>query len=432
MRLDRRIAVGAALAALAVLSTSGSLYAQFEEYTQPGADLAKGEVDPEALERAIEESRWRLGGLRIDPWLALRNVSWHDNPSGAANDTQTDSDISANAGAGLRAYVHTGPDVIWAAHALPEYVWWADQTDRRRLNGRYGLGVFGYFNRLTLQATARRSEQLRVVSAEVPQETNARSDELGLSTEVVLGSSLSLYAEGGRAEVRNVLDGEPPGAAPLERLDRTEDRVRGGFRYRPGSRWRFGVGMEWTEARFDSQARDLSNTGTAPVFDLAYKGPKFEASAAVELRSLEPDGDSEFVATDTTTANARVGVDGNRLSPAVYTRRTLAFSIVEGYSHYESDVVGIEIEATPGRRTAFRVFGETGTNDYTSTSAPVPPRSDDVVSYGGSLRIQLWRSLALELSGTRSDFDSNLPGEDRSLTVIGAGITFGQDRGDWY
>jgi hypothetical protein len=75
MRLDRRIAVSAALAILAALSTTSSLYGQFVEYTQPGGDTAQGEVEQEALEQAAEEARWRLGGLRVDPWLALRNVS---------------------------------------------------------------------------------------------------------------------------------------------------------------------------------------------------------------------------------------------------------------------------------------------------------------------------------------------------------------------
>lgn len=433
MRLDRRIAVRAALAILAALSTASSLYGQFVEYTQPGGDTAEGEVDQEALDRAAEEARWRLGGLRVDPWLALRNVSWHDNPSGTTDEAaQTDSDLSASAGAGLRAYLHSGPDVIWAAHVLPEYVWWADQTERRRVNGRYGLGVFGFFNRLALQATAQRSEQVRIVSAEVPQESNTRSDDFGLSAEVALGSTLSLFADTGRTLVRNRLDDQEPLAAPLDLLDRTEDRARGGVRYRPGSRWRFGVGVEWTQADFESEARDLSNRGEAPTFEVAYQGPKFGASVDVALRSLEPEPGSQFVASDTTTGEARVAIDGNRLSPAVYFRRTLAFSIVEGYSHYDTDVVGLELGVTAGRRTAARVFAESGENDYTGRSPTAPARLDDVTSFGGSLVIQLWRSLALEVSGARSDFDSNLPGQDRSLTSIGAGITFGQDRGDWY
>jgi hypothetical protein len=434
MRLDRRIAVSAALAILAALSTTSSLYGQFVEYTQPGGDTAQGEVEQEALEQAAEEARWRLGGLRVDPWLALRNVSWHDNPSGATDDAAgTDSDVSASAGAGLRAYLHTGADVIWSAHVLPEYVWWADQTERRRVNGRYGIGVFAFFNRLALQATAQRSEQVRIVSAELPQESNTRSDDFGVSAEVALGSTLSLFAETGSTQVRNRLDDqEPTTGPPLDLLDRTEDRVRGGIRYRPGSRWRIGVGMEWTEASFESEARDLSNSGEAPTFDVAYQGPKFGASVAVALRSLEPEAGSDFVASDTTTGEARIGIEGNRLSPAVYLRRTLAFSIVEGYSHYDTDVVGVELGVTAGRRTAARGFAETGENDYTARSPAVPSRLDDVTSFGGSVVIQLWRSLALEVSGSRSDFDSNLPGQDRSLTTVGAGITFGQDRGDWY
>src|SRR5690606_978111 len=120
----------------------------------------------------------------------------------------TDGDVTASAGAGLRSYLPVGSDVVVSAHALPEYSWWADREELRRLNGRYGAGAFGFFNRLTLQATAQRNEQLAIRSYEVPEQGNTRQDEIALAAEVGLGFSTSIFTEVGTRRVRYQLEEE--------------------------------------------------------------------------------------------------------------------------------------------------------------------------------------------------------------------------------
>ena len=434
MALERLAPTISGLAVAIVLVSPAPARGQFTEYTQPGEPRAKGRVEREQLEQAAEEARWRLGPVRVDPWLALRNLSWHENPNASAEDEpEAESDISGNVGAGLRGYLRTGPDVHWAFHALPEYVWWADQTERRRLNGRYGLGLFGYFNRLTLQATGRRTEELRIITYELPEEANTRTDQVALSSELALGSVLSLAGEVSRSRIRNLLNEEErESGPPLQLLDRDEELARAGLYFRPGTRWRLGAGVEWTATDSAPDARDLSSTGEAPFLDLSYEGPKISGGAGLERRSLEPEPGSEFVATDTTTAHLQAALQGNRISPSVYARRSLALSIFEGYSHFETELAGASVSLVLGRRAGLRVFAEAGRSDYVARSPAVPERRDDLSAFGGAVTLELWRSARLELGAQRAEFDSNLPGQDRALTTVQAGVTFGAGQGDWY
>ena len=423
MRLARTAALAAALATVAPTLAEG----QFSRYTQPGASGAPdAPASKEAMDEALAEARWQAGALRIAPWIGLRNLSWNDNPGATVEGQEAEGDLSATAGAGLTVYLPTGPSVYWTAHALPEYVWYADQTDRRRLNGRYGAGVFGFFNRLTLEATARRTDALGILSAEAPEQANSRDDRLAAGAEVELGFSTSIFARAETGRIRNLLNEEERETGPqLQLLDRDEDRLRGGLRYRPRERWTFDLGMEWTETRVLSEERDLSTQGEAPIARVLYQGPKFSASAEAALRTLEPEGDSIFPETEATTYGVHLGIEGNRLRPALYARRTLSLAISQGYSHFETDLAGATLGVPLGHRTQVRVFAETGRSHFTAFSAEVPAREDDLTSFGGEVTFDAGRFLDLRLGGYRSDFDSNLPGEDRTLTVITTGVSLG-------
>jgi hypothetical protein len=422
-----RLASPAALtAALVVLVPAGAL-GQFSQYTQPGAPSAGDEaVSRERLDQAIDEALWQLGPVRVEPWIGLRDLAWHSNPAGTTEETDPEGDLSANAGAGLRAYLPTGPAVVWSAHALPEYVWFADDDARRRLNGRYGAGVFGFFNRLTLQATATRTEALQILSAEAPEQANGRRDEVAAAGELELGFSTSVFAGASTARVENLLNEEERETGPpLDLLDRDEERLWAGVRYRPRERWSFTLGLEWTETDLLSEERDLSSSGEATTAGVVYTGPKFFLSTRAAFHSLEPEGDSAFPATDVTTYDAQLGVEGNRLRPVLYGRRTLSLAISEGYSHFETEAVGLRTELSLGHRTRVGLFAETGRSDFTALDPAVPPREDDLFSFGGELGLTLGRSFQVRLGGYRTEFDSNLPGQDRTVTVFSTGVTLG-------
>lgn len=431
--MARRLVAPAAIAATLAVALSSPLAGQFSQYTQPGVGAPGPQLVERDFEIAVEEARWKLGPLRVDPWAALRDITWHDNPGGETEQVGSpQSDVSATGGVGVRAYLPTGPKLYWAAHALPEYVWWADRTQSRRWNGRYGVGAFGFFNRLEFQATARRADRLAVISPEVPQEVSSRQDSFGLSTSVALGHSLSLFGTSDLDRIRNLLSAEERVvAAPLDALDRDQSRVRAGVSYQPSDRWRVGAGYEWTSVELEPTARNLDNRGTAPVVELAYTGSVVDVVASAEFRSLEPEPGSVLGPIDTTTAALSVIAAGNRVTPEVYARRTLGFAIDQDYTHFQSDLGGAAVSFVAGRRADIRIFGELGTNDYVGGAPGIAPRHDDVTSFGAEIGFAVWRALRFTAGGSWSTFDSNLPGFDRSLTTVGAGLTIGAGSGTW-
>jgi len=434
MRLEGTVAIICA----ALFLTAGAARGQFSQYTQPGTAAPGGaRVTRETMAEAVSDARWQVGGLRLDPWLALRDVSWHDNPGGQPEGSgEPESDVAAVGGAGLRAYLPTGPDVTWVAYALPEYLWWDKQTDRRRLNGRYGAGAFAFFNRLTLEATGSRTERLSIVSSELPEQVNNRETSASVATSLRLGFSTAVFVEGAESQVRNLIDKDERAAGPdpvdpldpLNLLDRDERRLRTGLSYEPRSRWRLQLGYEWTETDSLDDARNLSSKGTAPLVTIAYDGPKVDLSVEVQELSLEAEPGSELADTDVTTYSATLGADGNRLSASVYARRTLSLALADDFSHFETDLVGLTAGLHLGRRTDLTAFAETGQADFRSVAAALPgtpERQDDITAYGAELTMTLGSSVNLHLGGSQTEFDSNLPGQDRSLTVLSAGVSFG-------
>ena len=405
---------------------------QFDQYTQTGGPDPVL-VDPkEQLEAAVEEARWRFGGLRVDPWIGIRNVGYVDSGQG-------ERQLSGSAGIGLRTYLPTGPKVIWAAHLLPEYAWFEDSSERSRVNGRYGVGFFGFFNRLTVEALATRQEVLDIVSTEVQQRVNARSDVIELLGEVRLAGSINLYARGTTSSIENLLEEEErldPGIAPFNLLDREEETLRLGLRYRTRGDWLIGLGVEDSTVEFDDPIFDRSNSGTSPFFELSIRGRSLAIDADVVFRDLEADGPSGFVAFNGVSGRFSLilGGERSRLSPALYARRELVYTL-GGSSYLIDERFGVRAGLPIGRRLGLGAFVETGTNEYEGEVGP--QRSDDVLAYGADLSIQLGARFGIAIGYSKEEFESNLPGLDRTVDVVRAGITFGgagigRSAGTWY
>lgn len=406
--------------------------AQFDQYKTPGGPTGRPESRKEALERAMEEARWRLGAVRLDPWLSLSDVEWVDNATATAAGESETSDVTATLGAGLSAYLRTGPDLVWAAHALPEYVGWRELEDRRGVGGRYGLAAFGFWNRLTVQAGARRDERQGIVTPEVPRLVTQRNDRGGAALELRLSQHVGAFAAGEALAFRSTLERDEPDVADLERLDRDQTVLRAGVRWLLPRGWSVGLGAERTDVEFLDPAADRSNSGSAPLFELRRDAEDHHLRLELASRSLEPEPGSEFVPFDETSAELEAGfnTDG-RVELWLYGGRRLVYSLSEDYSHFRDDRAGASIELELGWRTALRLFTEAGRGDYTPISTAVPQRDDDVLAVGAELSFGLVRGTQLSLKARHLEVDSSLPGFDRSLTTLGAGFAFGRGGPVW-
>jgi hypothetical protein len=431
-----RRAVLRLLLCLACLSPAGA-WAQFDQYTAPGGPTDRPRDRKELLQEYLQEARWRLGPLRVDPWVSLSDIEYFDNAFGSPDRQGKDSDLTATVGAGLRGYLPAGQDVVLAAHVLPEYVWWKENADRRRVNGRYGVGVFGFFNRVGLEATASRTQQRTYASPEFPQPVNVRSDRAVLSTQVAVTGHVSLFASAEDVALRHLLDRAEladPRSAPLDLLDRDERILRGGVRYRFPRRWSLGLAVERADVDFDvpAGAEDRSSSGTSPLVQIQHDSKDTFLSLEVARRKLDPKPGSTFVPYDETAYSFGAGFNASgRLTPNVYGRRSIVYSLTAGYSYLRDDTLGIALQYGLGWRTRLRVFAEGGTADYTPDTPLVAGRSDDTRAYGAAVTFAAAKRAILTLRLTRTEYDSNLPGEDRSIATFGAGLSFGGNRASW-
>lgn len=424
--------VSRTLTALALLAAAPAA-AQVSQYTAPGSLLDRGTSKKEQLENAAEAARWRLGPFRVAPWLSIRDAAYvSDVFAGLGAEGEEEADFTVTAGAGVQGFLPLGPKAFFTADALPQYVYWQKQDERRRLNGYYGAGLYGFFNRLNLQATARRAEEQAILTPEFEQRIHTRQDLLDGVAELRVGRAVYLFGSASWMSFEPLVEdlGGDPRLPPFGDLDREERVLRGGVEYHPDDRRRVAVGVERSEVEFGGTARDRSSSGTAPVLEASFDSDRLHLAAALAHRSLEPTAGSELVPFDETTGQLRATLIPRwRLSYSLYASRGLTYSIEPGYSHFTVDRLGGSIGAKIGRSSSVDVFYETGVHDYAATSAAVPAREDDFLAYGTALHLQLGERVRWNLGVQRTELEPGLAGAglaglDRDLTVVQSSIEF--------
>lgn len=259
------------------------------QYIPPGSTTPTSEIpDKELIERSYTDARWKAGPLRLGFWIGIRDSSFVSNTSTTGETTE--EDFTVTIGAGLRGYLKTGSRLFVSAHALPEYVWWQDLEDKTRWNGRYGVGIFGYFNRLTFELSRRRNEEQRLLSTEIQEFTSTRRDTLRLAFELEIASRLAVFTLGQREELENQESESPI----FSLLDREDERLELGLRYRgPGGYWLELAHVE-RSSDFPIGARNLANSGTAERLGIGLQGSRLEFRVLVADSSLEPETGSQF------------------------------------------------------------------------------------------------------------------------------------------
>ncbi len=388
------------------------------QYSAPGTSTPSDQMPTEeSLEQNIEAAPWQTGGLRILPWAGFRDVALVRTQDERGDETD---DFTATFGAGARAYLPVGGKLYWAAHALPEYVWWSDQDNKRRTNGRYGLGIFGYFNRLNIEASYRIDETQRFFSNEVQELTTTQQLVTRLGAEVKLGARLSVFAQGERQEQENLEDED----SRFGLLDRDEERAVVGVRYRAPGGWLVGLGYEDGSVEFVTGARTLSNTRTAQRLELGLDGNRIDVNLLLQAIEQEPEVASDFRTVDETLGNLDVLWKlSDRVAMLTYARRDVFYSLDADQSHYLGERFGGRLDFDL-RKAIVGAFVELGEDDYVPLGAQVP-RLDDVTTFGAFLDFQFRDLLVLSVQLRETEYDSNFENFDRDVTNLGISVELG-------
>ena len=419
MRSLRTFGLALALAGVATLSS-----AQFSQYTKAG-DFERSPANiKDDLDEAVENAKWEFGRVRVDPWLALRELTYDDNVGTRSGEgDQLQSDLTATFGAGFRAYLPFGSDMVFAAHVLPEYVWWRDLSNRRRVNGRAGVGLFGSFGRTSLEASVSRVDVARFFSREFEDQVNTR-DEVGfLSLELDLNQGFSVFANG-RVRQLSFRD-EDAGIEAVKILDREETIQRAGIRHTSARGLTIGLGVEDSEVEFETVDSIRSNSGTSPLVQLQYVGPDFFFVIEAVDRDLEFPAAPAQLNYDEVTGSARFEIESfERLGLQAYGRRNLVYSFTERWAYFEETATGAAVRLDAASWLSVRVFAETGTADFRPIEVGTDVREEDFDGYGIEFQFAVRRA-TLHLAFSETSYDANLQEFDRDVTVIRTGLVFG-------
>lgn len=410
-----RLRVATTLAVM--LAIAGPIRAQ---YTAPGSSRPSGDIPPkETLEKKVEEAPWATGGLRLQPWAGIRNAAFVTVEG--SDQALDEDDFTLTAGVGLRAYLPVGGKVYWAAHALPEYVWWSELEDRRKVNGRYGLGVFGYFNRLRLEASFRLQETQGFFSNEIRRLTTTKDETSRLAGELDLGSRFLLVGRFEQKDQSNQIDED----LFLDILDREERKTLFDLRYRLPRGVTLGVGWEERSTEFSSSGRMLDNTAEGGRLLVAAQGNRIQGTLELAFLSFEPDADSIFPSTDETLGELGIVWNlGRRLDMLNYARRDLSYAVDADSAYYLGERLGVRL-VFDLRFANLGLILETGQDDFQPLGNG-SDRVDDVTELGLTFDFTIGRYLTLGFDLYETEYDSNLDAFDRDVTNVGFRVELGR------
>lgn len=398
------------------------------QYRAAGSDLEIVPNRKKQLEDAMKEARWHLGEVRIAPWIGLRDLNYvrELDPQGR----QRPADFTITAGAGLKAYLKMGEHAIAAAHVLPEYVWWQRDSSRNTAVGHYGLGLFGWGNRLQGELTARRSEEVGFLGSDLLTRAPTRSDALAAGAQLRLFGSIAVYGGGSTSRIRVEVPRGLTAVDPALLLDRDTSQYRGGLRYLlRGDRGYLGAGAFAERTEFHEAAADTqrSNKGSGWYAESELQGNNLDLSLRYDQRDLEADT-SAFPGYRAGNGQASLLFHpGWRLQYQLYGLRQLRYSALAFGSFLEEERTGASIVCLVGPGS-LRLFYERGADDYFGLTT----RHERVTGRGGWIDVGGKRA-KLRLGGRQTTFEPD-PGQGPVREVkelLGAlSLTFGSP-GEW-
>ncbi len=398
---------------LSVLVAGAPLGAQ---YTAPGTPiLARHSPSKAEFQEKVGHTLWQAGPFALSPWLGLLDASIVSdlNERGEIGE----EDFTLTVGAGLRGYLSAGPKAILAAHGLPEYVWWQKDEAKRRLNGRYGLGFFVFFNRLTLELSQRRLDQQRFFSSEILALTTSRDEVATFSLELEVAPNLSLLGIAMSRDHENLEKGNTLFSA----LDRTDENRLIGVRYENPRGWTAELGHMDLAGEFADGARNLSNSGTAELASIGLSRPRIGFRLELAFNAREAEEGSDFGRFDETTGSFDVLWEPSRnIDILSYVRRAQIYSADNHFSYFLEERQGARVGFIHDR-IGWGLFAEFGEDHFRATSPALPDRIDDVTAYGAEVEINL-RLVKVRLRATRTDYDAGFDELDRAVTRFELGV----------
>ncbi len=392
-----------------------------------GQELSERSLLPRAeIDQAIAESRFRLGSVYLSPEIAIREATYDNNVFGTSENPTGDFRATVRAGLGL--IVPVGRRVFLRANAFPEYTWYRDLAERRFFGGRYRGSIRVFANRLTLEGSADTSREDVLFSSEVQTRAIQELDTFRLGAELRLLRRLFVYGEGQLQRFRYSGPGTEAAALSPAVTNRSAQIVRGEVRYRLDENVRLAAGYEETRAEFVFLPGQYDNLTRALVGTVYYDREKLFVKVSGGYSQERPIHGSTILPFSGMTGSGSVSYTLLRpLALEAFAGRNVNYGVSSPY--YIAKRYGAAVVIRTGWRISMRGFGSLGTDLY-STPVAVPggglvDRRDDVKDYGGSLDFLLTSRIQARFAATKNRYNSNVPGNDRSLFHWSASLLLG-------
>ena len=385
----------------------------------------------EEVKQEIEQSRFHLGSLRVDPVFDLRNLGWNNNVFGAP--TNPVGDFTAAVAAGARLIAPLGSKMFIRGTAVPEYTWYDKTTELRHFGGTYEGGLVGLFNRMRFDALGGYRSWVTIVNSE-SQATAIENLTRGRARlEVDIFRRLALFGGFDVAETRYDDKGLPPvEALQVQLLERTETAWRGGLRYKFSGQVSLGAQVEGTRANFLQETYDRDNESTGYLLVARYDRPRFYLVASGGYRegtaqnagSLFPPyrtGTYSFFASYFLLKSLELQLYGHR--------RPVDSYFVDNPYYFETRT-SLGARWTVGQRVALLAYGTVGPNSYpveVAAAGNVVTRRDDTTEYGGGIEFRFYREATLRVVASDWKISSNIPGYGQSIFRLSTGISIKGD-----
>jgi hypothetical protein len=372
----------------------------------------------EQTEYDMQNARLQWGPMRVFPMIVVDNAGYDNNVFSRTEEEGIISDWTVTAGAGGRILLPLGKKFYLRAMAVPSYIWYDKLVDRRTWGGNYNAGFLALGNRLSFEANGTAYRDIVLLSSETQVNVveTVKSGEGKVELDITSGISFvgSVDSEQGR-----YLD-DPQNPIGVTQYDRTDSEAVAGLRWRLTSSLDFTAGAEGARTSFVENSELRDNQSYALLGGIHFDRPKFFVNLAGGYRKGRALNNHLFDYSTTVGsyfASWFVGgpfelqAFGHR--HPVYARSALDLLYIE--SRYGG---GVKIRL--GRRIRMGGEAETGTNKYIFSRK----RTDDALSYGGTLSIQILDNLALNASARQT---IRTPGDgtpERRVFHFWTGLTF--------
>jgi hypothetical protein len=372
----------------------------------------------DSIRTELADARMRLGFLRVQPTLALRDLGYE-----RTSDVDT-AEFRSTVTAGARVIAPFGSKTFFRGAALPQYTWYEKSKSRRVLGGVYSGELLGLFNHMSVQAGVEATKTVSAVSSEIERAFASERRRLFARGEIDLGSRMALFATGDSQKVTLDPGEEQP---TLRNLDRDETAVQGGLRFKATPNVSITTALEKTSADF-TQGVARNNQTQAAILGVHLDRDRTYANITAAARSGESRAGSQDF-RDFSTVTGSYFVERKLVAPItvnVYGRRTLSYALFVSNPYYFQTRNGVSMTLGIGHRIALRGSAELGSDAY-PTAVPnagaLMKRTDDVQNYGAGLAIRLYRNLHFTAVASRTAYDSNFPTFNRSVFRLNTAIS---------